>query len=76
VKSVFVATLGTEAQVVTLSLLELARFELLKGWRGPIEDVITAAEAEDTFNEIFRWYGGTNDGEVKIERNFYRNCGQ
>lgn len=94
---VLIATLGTEAQVVTLSLLELERlgysvqevvvlhtasqdpkiiesltrlraafesdemlqryryrFEELQGRRGPIEDVTTAEESEDTFEDIFR----------------------
>lgn len=94
---VLIATLGTESQVVTLSLLELERlghlvqevvvlhtasqepkiieslarlraafeseetlqryryrFEELQGRRGPIEDITTAEESEDTFEEIFR----------------------
>lgn len=96
-KEVLIATIGSEAQVVTLSLLQLAelgyqinevvvihtdspvdyiresvnrlkmaftendllknyrsRFELLQGRQGPIRDVTTEAEAEDTFEEIFR----------------------
>lgn len=94
---VLIATLGTEAQVVTLSLLELKRLgceishiliintssqdekileslarldeafnadqclqhyhyqrELLQGRRGPIPDITTEAEAEDSFDAIFQ----------------------
>jgi CRISPR-associated Csx14 family protein len=96
-KAVLIATLGTEAQVVTLSLLELERLgftasevavvhtsgatpeireamirldqafanderlkryqyrrQLLQGGRGPIADITTEAEAEQTFNSLFQ----------------------
>jgi CRISPR-associated Csx14 family protein len=96
-KAMLIATLGTEAQVVTLSLLELERLgfdvsevvvvhtsgatleireamirldqaftnderlkryhyrrELLQSGRGPIPDITTEAEAEDTFNSLFQ----------------------
>lgn len=96
-KAVLIATLGTEAQVVTLSMLELERLSfdvsevvvvhtsgatpeireamtrldrafanderlkryqyqrrLLQGRRGPIADITTEAEAEQTFNSLFQ----------------------
>lgn len=96
-KEILIATLGTESQVVTLSLLELERLgfnikevvvvrtgsnlelireslerldkafqtdvrlqkyayshELIQGQRGPLKDITTAQEAEQTFDKLFQ----------------------